>query len=363
MFQSWRWKIKQAEAACAAGRIDEAMRTLRQDELRLFQPAERVVDRLAAAYRARIETRISASNFAGAWADLECMEELKGPTEELRGRLVDAELAQALRRVEAGDAAGTVAIIDGLERRQACSDRGRRIRDAARRAEAGARVTLGGRAKPSASQRMPVMVDPQGKSRATPRIPSRFRLWIDAVGGYLVCLADQVVLGQAIPGNKVDIPILGDLSRRHAIIRRQGEGYFIEPNHAVSVERQPIQEATLLTDGDEIALGPSVRIRFRKPHVLSATARLEFVSRHSTAPSADGILLMAESCVLGPRWQNHVVCRNWADDVILYRQDEQLYCRAMDSIQIDGEWMEGRGRVGDNSHIAGADFALSLEVI
>ena len=44
-------------------------------------------------------------------------------------------------------------------------------------------------------------------------------------------------------------------------------------------------------------------------HVLSASARLEMVSRHRTQPHVDGILLMAESCVLGPKWQNHVVCR------------------------------------------------------
>ena len=456
MFQSWRWKIKQAEAACVAGRLDEAMRTLLQGDLRLFQPAQRVIDLLATAYRVRIETRLVATDFAGAWADLQCLAELIGPSAELqqeRMRLVDAELDQALRLMEAGDACGAVAIIDGLERRKEFNDRARRIRDAARRldaasqlqrtgrfaeaesqlrfagnllpetacidrtidnchhkadacrrlnsqlheaiadsawsrvavvadellqvapdyrlaqdarqrarAEAGGRPAMVNRPVPPAAQGMPVMIEQQGKLDG-PQIPSRFRLWIDAVGGYLVCLADQVVLGQAIPGNKVDIPILGDLSRRHAIIRRQGEGYFIEPNHAVSVERQPVHEATLLSDGDEISLGSSVRLRFRKPHVLSATARLEFVSRHSTSPSADGILLMAESCVLGPRWQNHVVCRNWSADVILYRQDEKLYCRAMDSIQIDGQWTEGRGRIGENSRIAGADFALSLEVV
>ena len=39
-------------------------------------------------------------------------------------------------------------------------------------------------------------------------------LWVDAVGGYLVCLGDEIVLGQAIPGTTVDVPILADLSRR-----------------------------------------------------------------------------------------------------------------------------------------------------
>ena len=192
---------------------------------------------------------------------------------------------------------------------------------------------------------------------------SRFLLWIDSVGGYLVCLANEIVLGQATPGNRVDVPIMGDLSRRHAIVRRHGEGYVIEPVHAVRVHNQTIHEATLLSDGDEIELGNSVRLRFRKPHVLSASARLEFISRHRTQPSADGILLMAESCVLGPKFQNHVVCRNWSHDVVLYRQEDELFCRAMESIEIDGQLCDGRGRIGGNSRVSGGDFALSLELV
>jgi len=70
---------------------------------------------------------------------------------------------------------------------------------------------------------------------------------------------------------------------------------------------------------------------------------------------------MAESCVLGPKWQNHVVCRDWAGDVVLYRQDEDLFCRAMESIEIDGQLCDGRGRLGGNSHVVGTDFSLSVE--
>lgn len=189
----------------------------------------------------------------------------------------------------------------------------------------------------------------------------RFVLWVDGVGGYLVCLAKEVVIGQATDGNVVDIPILGDLSRRHVRIRREGEGYVLEPMHAVRVGGKPIQTKTILDDGDEIELGEGVRLRFRRPHALSGSARLDFISRHRTQPWADGVLLMAESCVLGPRFQNHVVCRDWSGDVVLYRQDDALYCRAMDSIEIDGALCDGRGRLDVNSHVVGSDFSMSLE--
>ncbi|MBI2479698.1 MAG: FHA domain-containing protein [Planctomycetia bacterium] len=189
----------------------------------------------------------------------------------------------------------------------------------------------------------------------------RFLLWVDGVGGYLVSLASEIVLGQAAPGNRVDVPILADISRRHAKIRRDGEGYTIEPLHVLRLNGKAIQTQAILSDGDEVELGSGVRFRFRRPHALSASARLDLISRHRTQPYADSILLMAESCVLGPRWQNHVVCPDWESDVVLYRQDDELYCRAMDAIEIDGELCDGRGRLNSNSHVAGSDFSMSLE--
>ena len=190
----------------------------------------------------------------------------------------------------------------------------------------------------------------------------RMLLWIDGVGGFLTCLGDAVSLGQASPGNRVDIAILGDLPREVAQIRRES-GYLIEPLQRIKVAGRAVQDLTLLSDGDEIEFDGGVRLRFRQPHALSATARLDIVSGHRTHPSSDGILLMADSCVLGPRWQDHVVCRDWENDFVLYRRDGKLFCRAMQGLEIDGQYCEGQGQLERNSHVAGTDFSLTLEPI
>ena len=192
----------------------------------------------------------------------------------------------------------------------------------------------------------------------------RFMLWIDAVGGFLVCLGNEITVGQAFPGSRVDVPIQADISRKHIKIRRQGEGYVLEPLAAkVKLEGKSISSPALLSDGNEITLGEAVKLVFRKPHVLSASARLELTSPHRTQPYADAILLMAESCVLGPKWQNHVVCRDWGGDVVMYRQDDNLFCRAMQSIEIDGKLHDGRGLVKPGSHVLGTDFSMTLEAL
>jgi hypothetical protein len=191
----------------------------------------------------------------------------------------------------------------------------------------------------------------------------RFMLWIDAVGGYWVCLGDEITLGQPDGRPAADVPILGDLSSRHARIRRDGEGYVIEALHEVSVDDRPVRGFGWLRDGSQIQLGKSVRLLFRRPHTISGTVRLEFMSRHRTQPSADAVLWMADACILGPKRHSHVVCRNWPREVILYRDGEELYCRTHGALQIDGVTCECNGRITKNSRIEGDELSFNLEGI
>ncbi len=191
----------------------------------------------------------------------------------------------------------------------------------------------------------------------------RLMLWIDAVGGYLVCLNDEVLIGQGTPGSPADIAIQADISRKHAKISRVSGGYLLEPLHGtVAVSGRAATQPVLLSDGDEIQLA-AVKMRFRKPHVLSSSARLEIMSDHRTQPHADAIILMAESCVLGPKWQNHIVCRDWTSDVVLYCNSGQLYCRAAKPIEIDGQNYDRSGPLRPGSHVIGADFSFTIEAV
>ncbi len=203
------------------------------------------------------------------------------------------------------------------------------------------------------------------KSHDMPRYKPgpRFVLWVDAVGGFLVCLGNEVILGQPVPTAQPDVPILGDLSSRHARIRRDGETYLIEPLRKVSVNGRTIQGPTSLVDGQRIELGEGVQLVFRRPHPLSVTARLDFVSRHRTQPPVDGVILMGDACVLGPNKGSHIRCPDWPGEVVLFRQGEQLFCRAAGRLEIDGAACEGRGVITRRSRIAGDDFSLSLEEV
>jgi len=195
-------------------------------------------------------------------------------------------------------------------------------------------------------------------------------LWVDAVGGYWLTLADSIVLGQPVAPERdgrqrrgPDLAILGDLHARHARIRRDEDGYLIEAIHSVAVDGRPVQKVATLVDGSVVTLGRNVRLRFRRPHPLSGTARLELLGQHRTEPRADGVLLMADTCVLGPKPVSHVLARHWTHDVVLSRRGSELYCRAPGTWRVNGEPCEGHRPIGANARIAGETFSMCLESV
>lgn len=196
------------------------------------------------------------------------------------------------------------------------------------------------------------------------RMPSgeRYVLWIDGVGGYLLCLGEEVVVGQAVPDAGVDVPLLADLSARHAVLRRTPGGYLLVPQRSTRLRGREVTEPVPLLREAVIELGATVRLRFRIPHPLSNSACLEVHSRHRLQPSVDGVVLMADTCVLGPAARCHVRCATWTDEVVLFRRHDQLWCRGpAGGLEIDSVSYGEAGPVRPGSRIQGETFSMSLE--
>lgn len=189
----------------------------------------------------------------------------------------------------------------------------------------------------------------------------RFLLWVDAVGGYLVCLDDHTVLGRAGPDSRADVPLMGDLSRTHATLVRNGEGYLLHAHQSSFVNGKPVVGQTVLHDGDVIRLGSTVELEFRQPSPVSATARLVIVSRHRLPLAVDGVLLMAETCIVGQAPQSHVLAAALKNPVVLYRQAGALWCRAAGAFDVDGRTCASRAPLTLQSSVFGDGFSFSLE--
>jgi hypothetical protein len=191
---------------------------------------------------------------------------------------------------------------------------------------------------------------------------SRFWLWIDGVGGYLVCLGNRVTFGQASTDSYVDVPFYADLSRQHAALTRDSEGYFLEALKAVQVNGKEVTK-TLLHPGDRVTLGASCQFQFRQPVPVSTSARLDLLSGHRLKQPVDAILLMADTLLLGPGSQVHLAMPDLKQPLIFYRHKNGLGVRHVGNLLINGQPVRERGLIGPGATVSGDDFSLALEAV
>jgi hypothetical protein len=204
--------------------------------------------------------------------------------------------------------------------------------------------------------------DTPGNAAANGDSGQRFLIWIDGVGGYLVCLGDRVSMGQPA-GWHVDLPIMADLSRLHAWIERDGEGYLLRAVRPATVNGHTVREKAVLAEDSEIMLGHGVRLRFQRPSPLSTSARLELTSPHRLSLPADAVILMGETFIIGPNAGAHVIAPMWNRELVLYRQGDELWCRTSGEFEVDNQACRDRARVLLSSRVRGEGFSLALEPV
>ena len=193
----------------------------------------------------------------------------------------------------------------------------------------------------------------------------RYLLWIDGVGAFQLCLGERVTVGGPTdPKKQADVSLLANLSRRHATFVRSGEGYLLEPHGPTWVGNRQIDEITPLSNGYVIRLGDNVSMKFRLPSVLSGTAVLEFVSDHRPVYSVDGVVMMEENCLLGPGQDHHVVCPHWPEPVVLFRRDNQFWCKSRNPVTVGGKSSPDGGPIRPGDVVSsGAEVRFRLEEI
>ena len=204
----------------------------------------------------------------------------------------------------------------------------------------------------------------QFESQLANAVSRRRILWVDGVGGYLLADRDEVTLGQAIAGSSVDIGIVGDIRRKAGVIRRSGADYLLQPLQATLLNGQAIDRAQLLRHSDLFQFGERVRLRFTQPHPLSATARLELVGLGKFQPHVDAVLLMADSCLIGPQANCHVRCPQWnpaSAPLTLVRRGQDWFFNATQELLVHGVPQRGLIAVVPGLRLCGADFSLSIE--
>src|SRR5262249_55237072 len=154
----------------------------------------------------------------------------------------------------------------------------------------------------------------------------------------------------------VDVPLFADVSRQHATISRDAEGYLLETLRPVQVNLQPV-ERTLLRPNDRVTLGACCQMVFRQPAAVSTTALLEGVSGPRLPLALDGVLLMADTLILGSGPQAHVPVPGLKQPVVLFRHKDGLGVRCVGGLTVNGQKTRDRALLGTTATVAGEDFA------
>jgi tetratricopeptide (TPR) repeat protein len=193
-------------------------------------------------------------------------------------------------------------------------------------------------------------------------LPGRFLLWIDGVGGYLVCLNSRITFGHAGADAHLDVPLVADVSRLHASLSRDAEGYVLEAVKPIQVNGQTLTRATL-RPGDRVTLGASCQFQFHQPVPVSTTARLDLVSGHRLSLTVDGILLMADTLVLGNGPQVHVSVPDLKKNVVLFRHKDGVGLRHEGNLLVNGQKSAPRGVLGPNATVVGDQLSFTIEPV
>ena len=96
---------------------------------------------------------------------------------------------------------------------------------------------------------------------------------------------------------------------------------------------------------------------------MTSTATLRLMSRHRLPMAVDGVLLMAQSCLVGPTRQCHVAAPRLSQPVVLFRQADALWCRCPGGFEVDGRPALSRAPLTLTSAVKGEGFSFSLEPV
>lgn len=200
-------------------------------------------------------------------------------------------------------------------------------------------------------------------SQANPT--SRFMLWIDGVGSFLLCVGSRVTVGgprgSSTDRQPADIAFLANLSRHHATFARSGDSLLLEAHGDTTVNGRRVNDFEGLGADSEVVFGSSVRTLVTMPSELSLTARIDVRTHHRLEHTVDGIILFADTCLLGPSPDSHVRCSDWPESVLLTRRDGQFFCRSRTDLVVGDRLAQGLEEVPIGTVVSGKEIRFCID--
>ena len=204
---------------------------------------------------------------------------------------------------------------------------------------------------------------PEDQTPVPTHVPARrFVIWFDHVGAYLVCTGPRIVFGQAAAEGQVDVPLFADVSRFHATLARDDEGYTLESSRPVHVGSKTAQRH-LMRCGDVIHFGHACDFLFQQKVAGSLSARLLLHGTRRLPQAVDGVLLLSDMLVFGPGEAAHVGVADLPSPIYLVRQKDQVAIKWPGEFLIDGVRHKDRAVLPAQGVISSPYFTFAIEAV
>ncbi len=177
-----------------------------------------------------------------------------------------------------------------------------------------------------ASARLDETVAVPGKLLGDSLLPERLLVLVDGSGSYLLIRNARASIGRAATDDPADIPVVSNLSERHADIARIDDDYFIFANREVNIGGRNVQQK-LLQNGDKIILGRRAKLTFNLPSRKSTSAVLDLAGSGKLPNDVKRVIMFDHLATIGRKSNAHLVVPTASEDLVLYERGGKLWLR------------------------------------
>ena len=181
-------------------------------------------------------------------------------------------------------------------------------------------------------------------------LPLRFIMQVDGAGSFLIVRQARLTVGPISSSQRPDVGLMADPNLPVATIERVDEDYFLRSDQPVSVNDKQLT-SKLLANGDRIALAPRCRMKFSLPNPASTSAVLHLSGTRLPQGDIRRIILLDKQIILGAGPSAHITVAQLAQQVVLYVQNEKLFCRANDPVLINDRPVDQSAAIPMDVHV------------
>ncbi len=151
---------------------------------------------------------------------------------------------------------------------------------------------------------------------------SRWKLWVDGCGGFLLLDGDRWTVGGIDHASSPDICVRADWPRRSGTIIREGADYFWQPFRG--------DTRLLIQFGKSLPTGGTAAMTLTCPSPLSNSAVLSLRGPHRFDGHVDAVILVDQVLLMGPKSDCHIRTTEFPDQIVLMLRQGQWQAKIKD---------------------------------